>query len=502
MLHPRPGRRNRRRGPDHVVPSPGPGGTARRGTGARVVASEQTTDDAPRDALPEGGPWSPAYRSMTAGLLLGGSVIAFEALAVATVLPETVADLHGLGLYGAAFSAFLLTDLVGIVAAGLLADRDGPARPFLFGVLLFAAGLLVGGFAPTMVVLVLGRALQGFGAGAVGAVAYVALGRAYPPSAKPTMLAYLSTAWVVPGLVGPAAAGLIGEAFGWRWVFLGLIPLPLLAAALAYPALRPIPGGDAAAGNGAARLRNAALLAVGATLLLTGLSQTNLLLVLPLVVVGVAASLPALAALLPPGTLRARPGLPAAVAVMTLINLAFFGADAFIALILVDVRGQTLAFAGITLTATTIAWTVGSWLQARLVAGGRRRPLVVAGLVLLITGIALFATVFRPSVSPWVSPPAWAVAGVGMGLAYATLSLIVLENATRGQEGEASASLQLAGVLGSGVGAGIGGAVINAVGHTPDRLATALLVQCVAMLGVLALTLLLTPRLPTAPPAR
>src|SRR5690242_13181149 len=132
---------------------------------------------APPAALPAGGPWSPPYRGLSAGLLMTVAGMAFETLAVATVLPETAADLNGLGLYGSVFSAFLLTNLVGIVAAGLLADRDGPATPFVGGILLFVTGLFIGGFAPAMPVLILGRALQGFGAGAVSAVSYVALGR-------------------------------------------------------------------------------------------------------------------------------------------------------------------------------------------------------------------------------------------------------------------------------------------------------------------------------------
>src|SRR5262249_4889248 len=171
------------------------------------------------------------------------SVVAFEALAVATILPAVVADLGGLDLYGWAFSAFLLTQLVGIVIAGLLADERGPALSFVLGVAFFAARLLVGGLAPSMLALIGGRALQGLGGGAISSTAYVAIGRGYPEYVKPRMLALLSTAWVVPGLIGPGIAGLMTETLGWRLVFLGLAPLPLLAFLLALPALRRMPAG-------------------------------------------------------------------------------------------------------------------------------------------------------------------------------------------------------------------------------------------------------------------
>jgi MFS family permease len=79
----------------------------------------------------------------------------------------------------------------------------------LAGLALFAVGLVVGGTAPNMPVLVAGRAVQGLGAGVVPAVAYVAISRCYPEECRPRMFAVLSTAWVVPGLIGPAVAALV-----------------------------------------------------------------------------------------------------------------------------------------------------------------------------------------------------------------------------------------------------------------------------------------------------
>ena len=97
-----------------------------------------------------------------------------------TIMPEVARSLGGLHLYGWVFSAFLLGSMVGIVAAGREADRTGPARPYVAGLALFGAGLVVAGLAPSMAVLVIGRILQGLGAGAVPAVAYVAIGRSFP----------------------------------------------------------------------------------------------------------------------------------------------------------------------------------------------------------------------------------------------------------------------------------------------------------------------------------
>ena len=118
---------------------------------------------------------------------------------------------------------------------GLAGRRLGGA--FLAGIGLFAIGLIVGGLAPSMSVLVAARFVQGLGAGAIPPIAYVAIGRSLPERLRPQMFATLSTAWVLPGVIGPAIAGLVGETVGWRWVFLGLLPLIAVAGLIAYPAV-------------------------------------------------------------------------------------------------------------------------------------------------------------------------------------------------------------------------------------------------------------------------
>src|SRR5919205_213264 len=141
------------------------------------------------------GVWSRTNRGLTIGLLMTVVGVAFEALAVATTLPSTTRDLGGLALYGWAFSAFMLANLVGVTVAGGEVDRHGPALPFAAGVALFVLGLATCGLAPSMSVLIAGRVAQGLGAGVVSSVAYAAIGRGYPEPARPRMLALLSTAW-------------------------------------------------------------------------------------------------------------------------------------------------------------------------------------------------------------------------------------------------------------------------------------------------------------------
>jgi MFS transporter len=215
------------------------------------------------------GVWARPQRSLTVGLLLTISATAFEALAVATVLPATVTDLGGLGFYGWVFSGFMLCNLVSIAVSGRLADHGGIARPFVGGSALFVAGLIIAGLAPSMGVVVVGRMAQGLGAGAISCVSYMAVARGYPTSARPRMLALLSSAWVVPGLIGPTLAGSVADYLSWRWVFLGLAPLTAIAASVAVIGLRRLAPQDGAPPD-PGRIALAIRLAIGTALVYWG----------------------------------------------------------------------------------------------------------------------------------------------------------------------------------------------------------------------------------------
>ena len=110
----------------------------------------------------------------------------------------------------------MLTTILGLILAGDEADRKGPALPFIIGVSLFVLGLILAGTAPSMITFVLSRGVQGLGAGIIASVVYVCVGRGYPEQVKPRMIAILSSAWVVPGLIGPALAGIVADLVGWR----------------------------------------------------------------------------------------------------------------------------------------------------------------------------------------------------------------------------------------------------------------------------------------------
>ena len=451
--------------------------------------------------------WVPQYRALITGLVLTITFVASEALAVVTVMPVAARDLGGLKLYGWVFSAFMLGSVAGISVAGREADRRGPAAPFVAGLLLFGAGLLVAGLAPDMWVMVAGRVLQGAGAGAVPAVAYAAIGRCLPGPLRARMMAVLSTAWVVPGLAGPVVAAEVARLFGWRWVFLGLLPVVAVSGAVAVPSLIRIgrsADADAAAPDGrdVHRLIDGLRTAAGAALLLAGLTVAaagswHLAAGAALVAAGVLAGVPALRRLVPAGTLTCRRGLPSVIAVRGLLTFAFFGGDAYVTLAITELRHYAPVVGSLAITGATLSWTAGSWVQARVSQTWSGRSLIAAGLVLVLIGTAGMAAVLWPTVPVGVGVAAWTVAGLGMGLGYAPLSLLMLREAPPGREGWASGALTLSDTLGTALGIGVGGTAVAAAAS----LRSGVLIAFALAAGVGLASLAVIRRLPPGPAA-
>jgi len=436
---------------------------------------------------PDRGVFSAEFRGLSIGVLVLMTSIAVEGMAIATILPTAAAALDGLEWYGWAFSAFMLASLVGAIGGGELADRRSPAFAGQLALVLFATGLLVAGFAPTWPTLLLGRALQGLGAGAMGTLAYLAVARGYPEPLRPRLLALLATAWVLPALIGPALAGVVAEHATWRLVFLGILAPVAAGAVFLVPALRGLPVVPSE-GDGKQRLLKALQLAAGVGLVLWAAGTTSILVALLLGLVGLGLTAPALRALLPVGTFVGQPGLPAAVGVRGLLAFGFFGCEALIPLGLANERGLSPSLVGLSLTAGALTWVAGSWFQERAEQRGHRarglRVRIGLGLVsVAIAGVAV--VILSPSLPVWLAVLAWAVAGLGMGLAYPGSTLVAMDD-PNGQRGLGAASLLVAETVGIAAGAGAGGALVALTVHLDIDLAYGLAWGfAVSALGVL-----------------
>jgi MFS family permease len=314
------------------------------------------------------------------------------------------------------------------------------------------------------------------------------------------MFAVLSTAWVLPAVIGPAIAGTVGEAVGWRYVFLGLLPLIAISGALTLGALHAVAAAPAkadarVAARDRSRLPLALAVALGAGLFTVGLTSGEPIATAAFGAAGLAIGVFALRRLTPSGTLVARPVLPAAVLLRGVLTFAFFGVDAFVSLTLIEWRGVSATAAGLALTAAALTWTGGAWIQARWASRWPTHRFVRAGFGVTVLGLAAFMLVLREDVSWLVSIPTFAVAGLGMGLAYSPLALIVLREAAPENQGASTSALSLTDSLGQALGTGISGAIIAASLRATDEPVNGLAVAFTVMIAVGVGGLVLTRRL-------
>jgi MFS family permease len=432
-----------------------------------------------------------SLRRLTVGICMTIVAIAFEAIAVATVMPVAARDLNGLTYYAWLFSLFVIGMLFATVVTGRLSDRIGPARPLLAGLMIFAAGLLVAGAAQHMAQLTAGRLIQGLGSGVINTAIFVCVAQTYSARQRPRMFTYISTAWVLPSFVGPPVAAWLASAFSWHWVFIAVLPLVALGGAMVLPTLlvmmrshvpqpadptsKPAPlwaAGLVAAAAAAIQLAGQRLDWIALVLLGGG-------------ILGLVAGLPRL---MPPGFLRLSRGISAVILVRGLLPGAYFGAEAFIPLMLVEQRNIPLVLAGAVLTVGAVGWTTGSWLQSRHWLKIRRDRLISYGCLSVVLGLSIVAIVaVFPDLWFGVVGIGWVFAGLGMGLSISSSSLAVMTLSEESVQGRNASSLNLFDALGTGLFVGLSGTLFAAL-HPSGNLSLTFgaLVSTMAVAGLLA----------------
>lgn len=346
-----------------------------------------------------GGIWHPRYLWVTVGAVAMIFLAATQALAVTTVMPLVSADLGGDALYAVAFSGTLATSVIGMVAVGAWCDRRDPVLPLATSVALFVAGLVIAGLAPSMEVLVLGRLLQGLGTGGQTVALYVVVARVYPAHLHGRVFAAFSAAWVIPSIVGPFLAGFVAEQLHWRWVFLGVAVLTLVAFTVVYLRLHDLPlrVEDPSRAPVARRLALATVVAAGA-LALSLAGEAG-----PWTGVVVAVALVAIA-------LAIRPLLPAG---------------------------------------TALLWAAGAEVQGRFGDRLGNARITLFGVTLLLAATLIAAATAAWHLPAWTIIAGWSLAGAGMGLMYPRLTVLTLAYSTPQNQGFNSSALSISDSIGA-----------------------------------------------------
>src|SRR5579864_7205510 len=171
------------------------------------------------------------------GMVLAAALMAIfmpaaESSIVATALPTIIGDLGGFELFSWVFAVPFLAMAVTIPLYGRLADLYGRKRVFFIGTMIFLTGTTLCGFARTMVVLILFRALQGVGAGAIQLIALTIIGDIYTPAERARIQGFSSAVWGFAAVVGPALSAFLVEYVHWSVVFWVNIPVGIVSIAM------------------------------------------------------------------------------------------------------------------------------------------------------------------------------------------------------------------------------------------------------------------------------
>ena len=389
---------------------------------------------------------------------------AVESTIVATAMPTVAGALGGYALFGWTFAAYLLTQATIIPIYGRLADLYGRKPMFYFGAIAFIVGSAICGAADTMLVLILGRAVQGIGAGGIVPVAQTIIGDTFTPIERARIQPYLSSVWGISAIIGPILGAFMIHRFPWPVIFWFNIPIAVAVMALIAVLFKETHH----------RMEHR-LDVIGAILLV--ISTGGLLLCLmqsahlgDLLAPIAAATVIAGAVLVWHERRTPEPLLPIALwsnKVIRTCNLGSFGIGAssmgvsvFLPTYIQGVLGRDAYAAGTSLAFMSIGWPVASAIAGRLMIRTSYRLTATVGGFFLVGGSAMLVFIDTAKGVPWCSAAAFLV-GCGLGLVNSPFMVALQDAAPWNVRGVATASNAFNRMFGAAVGTAILGAAMN-----------------------------------------
>ncbi len=397
-------------------------------------------------------------------VMLATFMVAIEVTIVATAMPRIVGQLGGFNYYSWVFSAFLLAQSATTPIYGKLSDIFGRKPVLIGGILLFLAGSVMCGFAWSMTSLVIFRALQGLGAGAIYPVSMTIVGDLYAIEERSRAQGMIAIVWAVSAVVGPLAGGVIIDSFSWAWIFWINLPLGVLTIAGFLFFLRE----TVAHRQAQIDYVGAILFSIAITSLLLVLTETDApawvlaaLVLLFLVTGGLfirqerRAAEPIISIDLWTRRLIATSNISTLLAGMTLIGLT-----TILPIYVQGVLGRSPIEAGATLTSLVFGWPLAVMLSGRLYRKFGIRRAVRAGSFIFPLG-SVFLLFLTPNSHPIIAAAGSFLMGFGMGLISITGIVLVQESVEWSMRGSATSSIIFSRSLGNTLGATALGAILN-----------------------------------------
>jgi MFS family permease len=406
-------------------------------------------------------------RVITVALLLAMSVAALEQLVVATAMPSIIAQFQGFDRYAWVASAYLIASTVTMPLYGKMADIWGRRRVLVFGLALFSLGSVLSGAAVSMTMLILMRALQGLGAGAIGPIVMTMIADLYSMQERGKVQGWFSAVWGISSVAGPAIGGVLTYYLSWRWVFFVTVPFSLLAI---WTLMRHVREDVRAGDRPAIDWKGAALIAGGSTaLLLAALggpgrpqAVSAAWVVVGLVLLALLPGVETRAAdpVLPLGLLRLRPIGVGALG-NALVGGLFFGIDTFVPLFVQGVTGGNSLQTGRAITPLFLSWSLSVVVAAKLVTSlGFRRTALIGSSLIAVGGVLLPVGAWLPGREGPIFTAALVLVGLGLGWAVLCYTLAAQNAVDWDRRGVATGLVMFSRTMGGAMGIGLMGAAL------------------------------------------
>lgn len=406
-------------------------------------------------------------RNIIIALMLAMFLAAVEGTIVTMAIPTIVKDLQGFELISLVFSIYLLTAAISTPIYGKMSDLYGRKHVLSFGILLFLFGSFLCGLAQSMMMLIIFRAVQGLGAGAIFTVSYTIVGDVFTYEERAKVQGSIGSVWGIASLVGPFLGGVLIDLLSWHWIFFINIPFGLLSVILLQRTLQESFAKKKHHIDYAGTLVLSAAILVFLQIFLSADNtdsnhyvSTVISLLITLILLYIFYKIERKAP---------EPIIPFDIFTRTntFVNLISFlasavliGVSVYMPIYMQNVLGYSATVSGLTMLPMSISWFCVSFILGKFLAKYGGKAVILVSHAIMLLSMLLLPLLGVDSTLLLVLACVF-ISGIAFGGAFTTLTIVVQESVDYSKRGAAVATNALLRSLGQTIGISAFGSVFN-----------------------------------------